>query len=85
MLQAIKGTASESWPYASKAFQWAGAANLDACTMESANGHLLVLTADGSLHVLDLDHLASTHLCTVALPAITHVDGGTYFGVPSGL
>lgn len=52
---------------------------LDVCAVQAGYGHLLVLTADGSLHGLDLDTTAKTGLCKVELPELP-TDGNQYFG-----
>jgi hypothetical protein len=65
-----------------RAFEWAGAFLLDACTVDASYGHLLVLTAQGSLHGVNLDTQASTLLCTVSLPDIPLDAGNNHFGVP---
>jgi hypothetical protein len=66
----------------SRAFRWTGPAILDACTVDASFGHLLVLTADGALHGVDLDAQASVHLCTITLPAIAEEDRTRGFNVP---
>lgn len=82
MLHVIEGNVSEARAYTSRTFRWAGATILDACTVEAGNGHLLVLTADGSLHVLNLHDHTSTQLCAVDLPDIPPVEDGGHFGAP---
>jgi len=55
---------------------------LDVCAVEAAFGHLLVLTADGALHGLDLDTHESTKLCTTGLPEMPAEESESYFGKP---
>lgn len=55
---------------------------MDACTVQAAYGHLLILTADGALHGINLHTHASAQLCIVDLPDIALGDGHGYFGAP---
>lgn len=82
LLQVIEGAVTEGFAYPSKTFRWTGAAILDACTVAATNGRLLVLTADGSLHVLDLQLGTSTQVCNVDLPEISPGEEDSHFGVP---
>jgi hypothetical protein len=62
---------------------WSGEPILDACTVQSEYGHLLILTVDGALHGIDLDTGVSVELCKVTLPALPDDDntsGNSYFG-----
>jgi hypothetical protein len=69
--------------YASQTLRWAGpAAVLDACAVAASYGDLLVLTADGVLHGLNLDSRESAPLCTVHLPVLPEDDGNNHFGKP---
>ena len=47
---------------------------VDICTVDADYGHLLVLTADGTLSGVNLDTGACAELCSVALPALPHAD-----------
>ena len=47
---------------------WRGADIVDVCAIRAACGHLLVLTADGGLHGVDLASSEVTPLCQVTLP-----------------
>lgn len=68
--------------YPSRIFGWGGAPLLDACTVQASYGHLLVLTADGVLHGLNLQTHESARLCAVELPDMADADDHSYFGVP---
>jgi hypothetical protein len=59
---------------------WEHAPIADACTVQAGYGHLLVLTADGSLHGVDLDTGHRTALCSVPLPPLPPPAGHTAFG-----
>lgn len=83
LLYVIEDTASEACAYTSKTYRLSGTTIVDICTVEAASGHLLVLTADGSLHVLNLPGQTSTQLCAVDLPDIPLDDDGGHFGAPS--
>jgi hypothetical protein len=65
-----------------RTFQWDGHAILDACVVKASYGHLLVLTADGALHGIDLNTHESAPLCGTNLPGMTVEDGDSHFGKP---
>jgi hypothetical protein len=56
---------------------------LDACAVQAAYGHLLILTSDGALHGIDLYTHASALLCSVDLPEIMLGEDHSHFGAPS--
>jgi len=49
---------------------WIGAPIVDACAVRADFGHLLVLTADGALHGVDVDARSIVRLCSVELPEL---------------
>lgn len=66
--------ASDQRAYTLSSLAWAGLPVVDACTVDADYGHLLVLTANGTLSGVDLDTGACTELCSVALPALPHAE-----------
>ncbi|WP_152601990.1 hypothetical protein [Burkholderia paludis] len=66
-----------------QAFTWDHAPIVDACPVQAAGGHLLVLTADGALHGVDLDTGRRTARCTVALPPLPPAADNGAFGAPA--
>lgn len=65
-----------------RTLEWNDEAILDACAVRSDFGHLLVLTKDGALHVMDLDAGASTLLCRIELPDLPPGRDENRFGPP---
>lgn len=59
---------------------WEHAPIVDICAVQADYGPLLVLTADGSLHGVDLDTRQRTALCRVPLPPLPPATGHTAFG-----
>ncbi len=59
---------------------WEHAPIVDTCAVQADYGHLLVLTADGSLHGVDLDTGHRTALCSLPLPPLPPPTGHTAFG-----
>lgn len=67
--------------YRSRTLQWGGlSAFLDICAVDAPYGHLLVLSADGVLHGIDMETHESAPLCTVHLPVLAEDDGNNHFG-----
>ena len=67
----------------SQTFRWGGpAAVLDVFAVAATYGDLLVVTADGALHGVDMEARNCARLCTVKLPALAAVDGNKHFGKP---
>jgi len=56
---------------------------LDVCAIEASYGHLLVLTAGGALHGIDLNTEESTRLCITHLPDMAVQESDGHFGSPS--
>lgn len=76
-------SASPIGEFRSRTFQWSGpSAVLDLCAVDAPYGHLLVLTADGALHGVDVETHQSAPLGTVHLPALAEDDGNNHFGKP---
>jgi hypothetical protein len=82
LLRFSESIAPEGPAYPLRSFRWTGAPVLDACTVQAPYGHLLVLTAEGALHGIDLRTDASAQLCTVGLPDIDLGDDHGNFGAP---
>lgn len=62
--------------------EWIGASIVDACAVRADFGHLLVLTADGGLHGVDVDARSIAWLCSVALPVLPGGPANGFFGAP---
>jgi hypothetical protein len=62
---------------------WRGATIVDACAVNAAYGHLLVLTADGGLHGVDMASHTVTPLCQITLPVFDIDDDGHVFASPT--
>ncbi|MBN3828183.1 hypothetical protein G3O00_31910 [Burkholderia sp. Ac-20384] len=58
---------------------WEHAPIVDTCPVQADYGHLLVLTADGSLHGVDLDTGRHATPCSVSLPPLPPPTGHTAF------
>lgn len=82
MLRFSENIVPEGPAYASQSFRWTDTSVLDACTVQAAYGHLLVLTTEGALHGVNLDTHASAQLCTVDLPDIAIGGNHSHFGAP---
>jgi hypothetical protein len=62
---------------------WTGAPILDACAVQADYGHLLMLTADGLLHGVNLDARTIAQLCKVELPVFEYDGSNDHsFGAP---
>jgi len=83
LLRLSKSMAADESAYTSHPFRWTGAPLLDACAVQAAYGHLLILTSDGALHGVNLHTHASALLCSVDLPEITLGDDHSHFGAPT--
>ncbi|KAG8150287.1 hypothetical protein [Burkholderia catarinensis] len=59
---------------------WEHAPIVDACPVQADYGHLLVLTADGALHGVDLDTGHRMVRCSVPLPPLPPAAENTAFG-----
>jgi len=66
--------------YSPISLAWRGADIVDVCAVHATYGHLLVLTADGGLHGVDMASGAVTPLCQVTLPVFEPDDGVSCFG-----
>jgi len=62
---------------------WEHTPIVDTCTVQAGYGHLLVLTADGSLHGVDLDTGRPTTLCSLSLPPLPPATGRAASGTPA--
>lgn len=65
-----------------RSFAWSGASILDARAIQADDGHLLFLTADGTLHRANLSEGTSVASCSVDLPELPSGDSNGYFGTP---
>ena len=61
--------------------EWRGPPIVDVCVVRADFGHLLVLTADGVLHGVDVDARSIARLCSVELPDLVPGDTNSFFGV----
>jgi hypothetical protein len=59
---------------------WRGADIVDACAVHAPYGSLLVLTADGGLHGVDMAGGTVTPLCRVTLPGFDPDEDNGFFG-----
>lgn len=72
LLQAPHGAA-----YPLRSLAWSGRPIADACPVQASYGHVLVLSADGGLHGVDLDNGACVELCKIAPPPLPDNPGRT--------
>lgn len=82
LLHLIDGDDLKACGYTLRTFRWSGPTILDACTVDAVNGQFLILSANGSLHLLDLHDHTSTQLCAVDFPEIPPFEDHGHFGVP---
>lgn len=68
-------------PLPLRSIEWTGDPIIKACTVQADYGHLLLLTASGTLYGVNLDTGASAKLCIVDLPEIANSVNHDHFGI----